>query len=132
MLKSRFLRIILALSLVLCFTPAPAFAAEDEAANAGTPNAQAAGDLENASGAPANAEGDASEAVDGTVLPVADGGAQAPVEDMVDDQSANDTAADNAVKRNGEADDESVLAGSLFWTGNQQSKETAKTGEPVE
>jgi|GEM_PF-1618520 len=31
---------------------------------------------------------------------------------------------------NGEPDDESVLAGSLFWTSNQQSEEPAKTEEP--
>ena len=30
---------------------------------------------------------------------------------------------------NGEADDESVIAGSLFWTGNQQSEEAAEDGE---
>ena len=31
----------------------------------------------------------------------------------------------------GEPDDQSVLAGSLFWTGNQQSEQPAQAGEPA-
>ena len=31
----------------------------------------------------------------------------------------------------GEADDQSALAGSLFWTSNQQSEQPAQAGEPA-
>lgn len=110
MLKSRLLRIVLALSLVICFTPAPAFAAEDEPANTGTSNAQTAGDSENSGGSSAGAGDDVSGPTEGTTISDENGGNQTPVEDVADDQAVNDTTADNAVKRNGEADVEEGLS----------------------
>lgn len=104
MLKSRFLKIVLALSLVLCFMPVPAFADEGDSLIPDALNEQGSGDSGNVGDLPAIQEDDAPESSGDATLPAKDGDDQPSAEGASGDLAAQDAVA-KGVENDGAAAD---------------------------